>query len=306
MSNYIDNEARANFYFGEYPEFEKQRMVELAANAPSDYLPDKELLYKFEKYLNSGGGNKNYYEVMDEFISTIGAQEKSFVVRLGDSQTKMDLPIFVKTRKAGNKNGIILPFNSARHWRYRDHLRFDSDWKMKSDNVIWRGMPTGRRKHINPRVDLVKKFGQELNVGLIRSGNENLNTGIPKNYFKGYLSIDEHLGRKYILSIEGNDVATNLKWIMASNSLPLIPSITIDSWLMESKLIPFHHFVPVAEDFSDLLDVLEWCRANDDACEQIAMNGKEYMEQFTDESRDEIYKMLFSKYRDLFNGDITL
>ena len=49
------------------------------------------------------------------------------------------------------------------------------------------------------------------------------------------------------------------------------------------KLRPFIHFVPIKIDASDLQDVLEWCKQNDDLCKQIAENGKKYMELYKDE-----------------------
>jgi len=33
------------------------------------------------------------------------------------------------------------------------------------------------------------------------------------------------------------------------------------------------HYIPVKEDLSDLLDVIKWCKKNDDRCREIANNG---------------------------------
>jgi len=43
---------------------------------------------------------------------------------------------------------------------------------------------------------------------------------------------------KYILSIEGNDVASGLKWQLYSNSVVFMRKPKIVSWAMEDKLIP--------------------------------------------------------------------
>ena len=48
----------------------------------------------------------------------------------------------------------------------------------------------------------------------------------------------DNLNYKFILAIEGYDVATNLKWIMSSNSLAVMPRPTYATWFMEGTLIP--------------------------------------------------------------------
>ncbi|WP_416208165.1 glycosyl transferase family 90 [Halomonas sp.] len=53
-----------------------------------------------------------------------------------------------------------------------------------------------------------------------------------------FLSVSEQLRYRYILSIEGKDVATNLKWIMASNSLCLMRRPRFETWFMEGQLRP--------------------------------------------------------------------
>ena len=57
------------------------------------------------------------------------------------------------------------------------------------------------------------------------------------------------------MSLEGIDVATNLKWIMSSNSLCFSPKLRYETWFMEGKLVPGVHFVEVRDDFDDLAEV---------------------------------------------------
>jgi hypothetical protein len=42
-------------------------------------------------------------------------------------------------------------------------------------------------------------------------------------WVKPKISIYDHLKYRYIMSLEGNDVASNLKWIMSSNSIAVTP-----------------------------------------------------------------------------------
>jgi hypothetical protein len=57
-----------------------------------------------------------------------------------------------------------------------------------------------------------------------------------QEWIKPKISIGEHLKSKFILSLEGNDVATNLKWIMSSNSIAVSPPLKMETWYMEGTL----------------------------------------------------------------------
>lgn len=65
-------------------------------------------------------------------------------------------------------------------------------------------------------------------------------------------TIREHLDYKFIIALEGNDVASNLKWVMSSNSLAVMTRPTCETWFMEGQLIPDYHYVEVKEDFLTL------------------------------------------------------
>jgi len=87
----------------------------------------------------------------------------------------------------------------------------------------------------------------------------------------------ELLGYKYILSLPGNDVASGLKWQLASNSVVFMVKPKTMSYAMEHLLVPFVHYVPVKDDYSNLMEMVEWARANDDKCKWISHQATEYM-----------------------------
>ena len=65
---------------------------------------------------------------------------------------------------------------------------------------------------------------------------------------ENFLSKKEQMKYKFIISLEGNDVASNLKWEMNSNSLVLAPKITCETWFMEGTLKPNYHFALIDND----------------------------------------------------------
>lgn len=292
-------EERTDFYFGVYEDFDLDAYARLLNSAQSDtYLRVVEMLYTYQRYAKQTGIGGSYRQDMDRFMHLNDAIGDRLMVVFGDRQPTSKMPVFTKTRRVGELHGILLRLNYERHWRFHQFLQEDLRWQDKVSATIWRGAPTGyQREGDNPRLRLVENFGAVLNVGFSQPHAQGLR--FDPALVKGKVSIAEQLRHKYLLSIEGNDIATNLKWILASNSVPVMPLPTIDSWLMESRLLPYFHYVPIERDFSNLIEVLNWCRDNDEACHEIAENGKAYMQQFDDVTDEKIEKRLYARFRDL-------
>lgn len=81
------------------------------------------------------------------------------------------------------------------------------------------------------------------NLGEIKGRHPN------KQWIVEKMTLRQHLDYKFILSLEGNDVASNLKWVMSSNSLAVMPRPTCETWFMEGRLIPNYHYVEIKPDF---------------------------------------------------------
>lgn len=46
-----------------------------------------------------------------------------------------------------------------------------------------------------------------------------------------------------------------------------------------SKLVPYKHFVPIKRDLSDVIEKIEWARANDLRVKEIVTNARAFVEQ---------------------------
>jgi hypothetical protein len=193
--------------------------------------------------------------------------------------TGPNFPVFTKVRDTLNpeSKGIIGNLDSNRHWG--DIFKHeDPPWEMKKSDIIWRGADTSRGLRLN----FVKKFQPLYNVGFSSYVQDALKEPhlYKKEYIRGSLSISDMLKYKYLPVVDGNDKASSLNWVLASNSVPLMPIPRFHSWVCEKFLKPGKHFVEVKPDFSDLPEKLDWCRANDEECKQIALEGSTYMSQF--------------------------
>lgn len=94
---------------------------------------------------------------------------------------------------------------------------------------------------------------------------------------KPKLSMQELLQYKMILSLEGNDVASGLKWGLYSNSVILMPVPTKTTYAMEELLEPHVHYVPVARDGSDLLKKVQWVLDHPLEAQLIVKRAKQWM-----------------------------
>lgn len=57
---------------------------------------------------------------------------------------------------------------------------------------------------------------------------------------------------------------------------------------MESHLIPYYHYIPIKNDFSDIEDQIKWCNDNPNKCKEISLNAKKYISMFLDEKNESI------------------
>jgi len=229
----------------------------------------------------------------------------SFYMNIYDIDWGCLFPTFTKCRPKNDiKKSILLPLEDLYIPNYHINiLKDDIPFQTKIKSCIWRGSDSGPFYYDSKpdkfgikrssRKDLLVKYFDKYNIGL--SSNQykkNYHNFESKKYVKGPLSIKEHLKYMFIISVEGNDFATNLNWILLSNSVPLLAEPYIETWSLESKLVPFIHYVPLNTDFSDLDEKIEWCINNLEKCEDIVYNSKLFALQFFDIDKE--YKLINS------------
>ncbi len=114
------------------------------------------------------------------------------------------------------------------------------------------------------------------------------------------LTISEHLNYKFILCLEGNDVASNLKWVMSSNSVAVMPKPKYETWFMEGRLLPNHHYILIKDDYSDLEERINYYIQNPNECLKIIDNAHQYINQFKNKDREKLISLLvIQKYFDM-------
>ena len=70
---------------------------------------------------------------------------------------------------------------------------------------------------------------------------------------------------------------------------------------MEDLLVPFVHYIPVADDYSNLAQMVEWAKANDEKCRLIAKQSTAYIKQlWMSEQAQKDYKIIKKRLGDLY------
>jgi hypothetical protein len=282
----------------------------------ADFFVNKDMLeFNYDKICvgNYNDFKKNetsitYFRDMSRHLSQLNNYHTNYLFyRFGDHFTRCKYPTFVKTRHKDdvNSNIILLNLDQEYHTSMLTGIpNMDTPFNEKNNKLLWRGCSTGEHIH-GMRNLIVKKFQYSSNPDIDIKYNK-LVQGVTNNNNEFILaegkSIQEMLKSKFLISIEGNDVASNLKWILLSNSVALMPIPKVCSWFMEDHLEPFVHFVPLNDNFDDLEEKYQWCLDNLDECEKISKNATEYILQFMNEENErEIVNTLITNYMNCIN-----
>jgi len=245
---------------------------------------DNKYLYHIDKKYQKRW--HRYYTMINSYFKN----NNKILFEYGDVNYSIDQPIICKTRPIKCNSNIILPLNINRHWENVITFKLnDIPFQKKKPIGFWRGATIGssdnEKKELRPgnRFDLMKKwFNKDNLIDIGFSEVIQTNTEYYK-YLKEKCNIGKFLEYKYLISVEGNDVASGLKWNLYSNSLVLMPKPKIVSWFMEDHLEPGIHYILIKDDWSDLKEKIEWCEENQDKCLEIIKNANAYVQRFVDE-----------------------
>lgn len=239
-------------------------------------------------------GQKTYYFDAMEYARYF-SQDLRWILDAGDKPYVAPEPAIVKNRPIveHNENSVILNLDKNRHFLF---VRDNKPWRDKNNMTIFRG-DLGPRKE-NRDVFMNRWYGHPM----VDAASTNRSEQHPE-WQREKLTIGDHLDFKFIMSLEGNDVASNLKWIMSSNSIAVTPCLTQETWFMEGTLIPNYHYIEVKPDFSDLEERLTYYIEHPDEAEAIIQHAHDYVSQFRDEKREKLISVLvLKKYFDITNA----
>lgn len=180
-----------------------------------------------------------------------------------------------------NTNNILLKLDKNRHFRF---IKDNTSYENKKDIAIFRGaVYQEHRKEF---------FHSYFNKAFCDIGDTSKQSN---PWTKNFLSKKEQMKYKFIISLEGNDVASNLKWAINSNSLVLAPKMTCETWFMEGTLEPNYHFALI--DNENLPTLLEHFKNHPKDALEIISNAHQYIKKFLDKKKEfHIGILVLAKY----------
>lgn len=208
----------------------------------------------------------------------------------GDIVNVQPLPSIVKSRPLcpGNEYNVLMKLDAVRHYIFvNDH----ASWSGKIPKAIFMGKINGKRE----RIEFMELYAGS---GMVDCGCVDRHP-LPgrEHWAKPKLTIPEQLRYRFIVCLEGNDVASNLKWVMSSRSLAVMPRPTCETWFMEGRLIPNVHYVEIKPDFSDLPQKIQYYNEHPEEAERIIDNAHKYVDSFRDPEREKLISLLtLSRY----------
>ena len=213
----------------------------------------------------------------------------------GDITYVPEVPSIVKSRPLAKdvSNSTLLKMDKVRHFIFvNDPLR----WEDKKPMAIFRGKAAGKQS----RLDFMRLY---FGSAICDCGDVSRPGTVPPEWQTEKKTIREHLEFRYIMALEGNDVASNLKWVMSSNSIAVMPRPTCETWFMEGRLIPNYHYIEIRPDFSDLEERLDYYNRHPEEAKQIIANAHAYVAPFRDTHRERLIALgTMAKYLHFVNA----
>ncbi len=210
----------------------------------------------------------------------------------GDVNYLLPHPAITKSRPIAtadiNHYSVLLNMDKVRHFVFFDDPFATSE---KDNRIIFRGAVHGKPM----RAFFFEKFFGKAGFDIQDTATNSVyGDGMKQRY---ETTLYDHLHYKYIMALEGNDVASNLKWVMNSNSIAISPPMKYETWFMEGTLVGNEHYIEVKPDFSDLPERIEYYNSHPHEAAEIVEHAHAYCHQFKDFRKERLISlMVMDKY----------
>jgi hypothetical protein len=159
------------------------------------------------------------------------------------------------------------------HSLYDIFASYRTPWEKKINSAVWRGGLSGEML----RIDAVKACLSIPNTDVKLVDNwsrpEYNPTDTPELFAEKIEAYDQ-CKYKAVFWIDGNCISSNVLWVFATGSVPVLINET--QYWFKNMIKPWVHYVPVSADFSDLEKNIKWIFENDEDARKIAENALEF------------------------------
>ncbi len=237
-------------------------------------------------------GKSAYFYDLKQYLHYFPKHLK-FAYYFGDHVKIEPQPTLYKARptQGDNSTSVLFKLDKMRHFRF---IEDKTEYLDKKDMAVFRGAV--KQKH---RIRFMNAmFGHPL----VDAGQSNPSKEHPE-WKQPFMSIEDQLQYKFLICLEGNDVASNLKWAMSSNSVVITPKMRFETWFMEGALKPGVHYIEVKDDWSDFEEQVNYYLQNPAEAQKMLENAHAHVAQFQDENREDLVCIkTLEKYFSITNG----
>ena len=245
----------------------------------------------------------------DKYIPILSSVSK-------DGFADIPIPTIAVWSRIKSLEGAFFPKTSTRQYEGD----FSRPWNERISTAVFRGGSTGcgvtietnprlkvsyLSKITKPDVDGIKLLNAGITDWNLRprkiKGEEYLKTieisTLPFDKVDK-LTPEQQTQFKYIVHIDGHVSAFRLSLELNMGSVILIVNSNYKMWY-KHLIKPYVHYIPVKADLSDLIDMIKWCKMNDDKCVEIVKNAKLFYKKYL--SKDGVFNYLQSLLFNLKN-----
>lgn len=142
-------------------------------------------------------------------------------------------------------------------------------WEQRLPTAFWRGTPSPGLPSIRSRT-VETLLSTHHNVRFHRGGCASYcEDQLPDHYFGHYCDLPEQFHYKYLLILDGNQIASNHMWVFGSGAVPIMITHPDNHFWFQPFLKPMVNYVPVQYDLTDLESTLEWLQTHDNEAKSI-------------------------------------
>ena len=199
----------------------------------------------------------------------------------------MHVPIFSMCTNIDYHDILIPTWDDYQHITTHPYL-----WTDRIPKAVWRGSTTGSGVTIttNMRIKLAhlgQQYPNELDACLTKwNTRPRIDTDNVLKILRKVLEIPlgqrldifiDQAKYKYAILIDGNVASFRLRTYLALGMVVLFVDSPYKIWYHD-KLIAGIHYIPIAQDLSDLITTIQYCQQNDEEMALIALNARKFYE----------------------------
>ena len=244
------------------------------------YIPERSSQWPLNSNFFTSDKENNFQTIMNLFQRKFNLTAQIRVDFSTNSCSKC-LPVISKVRPVGCVSNILTLLDHRQQYhKVHAQRKYDIPYLDKKDAAVWRGDVTNNSVVLSH----VLKFYNStypVDIGFSPCENQSLPIcGQLGKYAKPSKPVKELLQYKFLISLTELDTDSELIWMLASNSVVLMPPPIKESWILEGNLTPWTHYVPVASNGSDLVDKIAHAVTSPDQMMVIITNANKYISNF--------------------------